>query len=213
MSISKYRIQKILQTFHKLYPKVETQLFHNNPFQLLIATILSAQCTDNQVNSVTPKLFQTFSDPKALANAKIKDIEKLIHSTGFFHNKAKNIKNCAKMLLTEYKGIVPKEIEKLIILPGVGRKTANVVRSAAFKIPSVVVDTHVGRLAKRIGFTQSDNPVIVERDIMELVPRKYWNDLGLQMIYHGRAICTSRKAKCSECDIKTWCEYGKNREE
>lgn len=209
MSISKYRIQKIIQTFYTLYPKVETQLYHNNPFQLLIATILSAQCTDNQVNAVTPKLFKKFPKPEDLAKGHIKTIEKLIHSTGFYHNKAKNIKNCAKTLLQEYDGIVPKEIEKLTILPGVGRKTANVVRSAAFEIPSVVVDTHVGRLAKRIGLTKSDNPVIVEQDIMKLVPKKHWNNLGLQMIYHGRAICTSRKAKCKECEILKWCEYGK----
>ncbi len=203
------KIKKICKILSSAYPDVKTQLSHKNPFQLLIATILSAQCTDRQVNSVTPKLFKELPEPENFAKAPIEKIEKLIRSTGFFHNKAKNIKKCAKVICHEYKRKVPDTIDELVKLPGVGRKTANVVLSAAFGKDAMVVDTHVKRIAKRLGMTKNTDPVKIEFDLMKIVPKKNWNNLGLELIYFGREICTARNPKCSVCQLYDLCEYDK----
>ncbi|MEZ4529259.1 MAG: endonuclease III, partial [Desulfobacterales bacterium] len=152
------------------YPDVKTQLLHRNAFELLIATILSAQCTDRQVNAVTPALFQAFPAPESLAEASLKEIENLIRPTGFFHNKAKHLRNCAKALIENFRGEVPQSLEELITLPGVGRKTANVVRSAAFGQAAVVVDTHVKRISWRLGLTENTEPERIEFDLMKVIP-------------------------------------------
>ena len=190
------RVKKIMKILNSTYPIVVTQLDHNNPFQLLVATILSAQCTDKQVNSVTGALFHRFPTPLAMANAPIAELEELIYSTGFYKNKAKNIQACSVALEDQFDGKVPGLLEKLVTLPGVGRKTANVVLGAAFGIPGMVVDTHVARLSRRLGFTDQKDPVKIEFDLMALIPKKSWNDFSLQLIYHGRAICMARRPNC-----------------
>ena len=201
------RILKIRRILKARYPDVKTQLRHESPFQLLVATILSAQCTDRQVNAVTPRLFARFKTPADFAGADIKDIETLIHSTGFFHNKAKNVKNCAQALLSEYNGEVPRTLDELVKLPGVGRKTANVVLGAAFEIPGMVVDTHVARISKRLGLTQSHDPVKIELDLMKVIPKAEWNDFSLWLIYFGRAVCTARKPDCPACFLNPLCPF------
>jgi len=198
------KIQRILK---KTYPEVKTQLRHANPFQLLVATILSAQCTDKQVNSVTTELFKRLKTPQDFAGASNETIEELIRPTGYFRNKAKNIKNCSKSLLEKYDGQVPRTLNELVKLPGVGRKTANVVLGSVFKIPGIVVDTHVARISKRLGLTRSDNPVKIEYDLMEIIPRENWNLFSLQLIYFGRAICKARKPLCPTCPLYDLCDF------
>ncbi len=213
MTRSKDHINKIRRILNGAYPDVKTQLRHKNPFQLLIATILSAQCTDRQVNAVTGKLFDRFKTPEDFANAPVKAIEKLIYSTGFYRNKAKNIKNCCKALLKEYKGRVPKSLEDLVRLPGVGRKTANVVLGMAFNIPGMVVDTHVARISQRLGLTKNKDPEKIEYDLMKIVPKKEWNDFSLRLIYFGRETCDARKPDCDNCPMRILCPYGKKQRE
>ncbi|MGD9350371.1 MAG: endonuclease III [Desulfobacterales bacterium] len=203
----KQRADKIRLILREIFPEVKTQLFHHNPFQLLVATILSAQCTDKQVNQVTPVLFKRLNTPADFATARLKTIENLIRPTGFFHNKAKNIKNCARAILDRHDGQVPRALEEMVKLPGVGRKTANVVLGAAFGIPGVVVDTHVARISKRLGLTQNDNPVKIEFDLMKIIPRRDWNDFCLQLIFFGRSTCTARKPKCPQCPLKRICPW------
>ena len=203
----KSRADKIRKILRKIYPQVQTQLFHNNPFQLLVATILSAQCTDKQVNQVTPVLFKHLKTPSDFAAAPLKTIEKLIRPTGFFHNKAKNIKNCAQALLEKHNGEVPPTLEELVKLPGVGRKTANVVLGAAFGIPGVVVDTHVARISNRLGLTVHNNPVKIEYDLMGIIPKRAWNDFCLQLIFFGRSTCMARKPKCPQCPLEKLCPW------
>jgi endonuclease-3 len=203
----KTRALKIQRILKKTYPEVKTQLRHANPFQLLVATILSAQCTDKQVNGVTKELFKKLRTPHDFASASNKTIEELIRPTGYFRNKAKNIKNCSKHLLEKYDGQVPRTLNELVILPGVGRKTANVVLGSAFNIPGMVVDTHVARISKRLGLTESNNPVKIEYDLMEIIPRKNWNVFSLQLIYFGRAICKARKPLCPTCPLYDLCDY------
>jgi len=198
------RIRKILR---KIYPEVKTPLFHQNPFQLLVATILSAQCTDKQVNQVTAVLFQGLKTPADFAAAPLKSIEKLIRPTGFFHNKAKNIKNCSKTLLDQHSGRVPQTLEELVKLPGVGRKTANVVLGAAFGISGVVVDTHVARISGRLGLTENKDPVKIEFDLMKIIPKRAWNDFSLQLIFFGRETCMARKPKCPTCPLHKLCPW------
>ena len=203
----KARALKIQRILEKTYPEVKTQLRHANPFQLLVATILSAQCTDKQVNGVTKELFKKLRTPYDFANASYETIENLIRPTGYFRNKAKNIKNCSKRLLGKYDGQVPRTLNELVKLPGVGRKTANVVLGSAFNIPGMVVDTHVARISKRLGLTESHNPVKIEYDLMEIIPRKNWNVFSLQLIYFGRAICTARKPLCPTCPLYDLCDF------
>ncbi|MFC1811204.1 endonuclease III [Thermodesulfobacteriota bacterium] len=203
----KSRTDKILKILRTTYPNVKTQLRHKNPFQLLVATILSAQCTDRQVNAVTPGLFKKLKTPDDFAGASIETIETLIHSTGFYRNKAKNIQNCSKTLLEKFNGKVPDKLEELIQLPGVGRKTANVVLGAAFGVPGIVVDTHVARISKRLGLTKQKDPVKIEFDLMEIIPEASWNAFSLQLIYFGRAICKARKPDCPVCPLYDLCDY------
>lgn len=204
---TKARVQKICQILKARYPVVKTQLNHENAFQLLVATILSAQCTDRQVNSVTPRLFEKLKTPEDFAKAPIPGIEALIHSTGFFHNKAKNIQNCARDLLERFGGEVPDTLEALVTLPGVGRKTANVVLGAVFGIPGMVVDTHVARISRRLGFTDATDPVKIEMDLMKVIPKDDWNDFSLWLIYFGRSVCKARKPGCPDCFLADLCPF------
>jgi endonuclease III len=201
----KARALKIIQALHKLYPNAKCSLDHESPFQLLVATILSAQCTDVRVNMITPALFAKYKTPKDFANAKIADLEKLIRSTGFYKNKAKNIKAAATELVEKYKGQVPGTMEELFGLAGVGRKTANVVLGNAFGVPSMVVDTHVTRLSNRLGWVKTEDAVKIEKELEKLVPKKEWTDLSHLLIYHGRAICVARSPKCDLCQIFRYC--------
>jgi endonuclease III len=201
------RTDKILKILRATYPNVKTQLRHRNPFQLLVATILSAQCTDRQVNAVTPGLFNKLKAPDDFVGVPIDTLEKLIHSTGFYRNKAKNIQNCSKALLEKFNGKVPEKLEELIQLPGVGRKTANVVLGAAFGVPGIVVDTHVSRISQRLGLTSHKDPVKIEFDLMKAIPEKDWNDFSLQLIYFGRETCQARKPSCPVCPLNDLCEY------
>ncbi len=177
-----------------------------NPFELLVATILSAQSTDKTVNQITPALFKKFPAPAAMAKADINELEALIRPSGFFHNKAKNLQVCAAVIANEHHGKVPRTMEELIALPGVGRKTANVVLGNAFGINTgVVVDTHIRRISQRLGFTQEQNPEKIERDLMAIVPQEQWTIFAHRMIQHGRQICQARKPKCNECLLAPEC--------
>ena len=203
----KEKANKIRQILCTTYPDVKTQLDFKTPFQLLIATILSAQCTDKQVNQVTPILFLQLSSPQDFAEADVETIEKLIRSTGFYHNKAKNIRLCSEMLINRFNGMVPDTLEDLIQLAGVGRKTANVVLGAAFGKPGIVVDTHVARISGRLGLTRNQYPEKIEMDLMVLIPKKSWNEFCLRLIYFGRAICKARKPGCISCPLLHLCPY------
>ncbi len=207
MTISSKKISQILETLNARYPVVKTQLNHKSPFQLLIATILSAQCTDNQVNKVTKNLFKKYPGPDNIAAAPLKDIKSIIFSTGFYNNKSKNIIACAKTLLKEFDGTVPSDIEKLVKLPGVGRKTANVVLSSIFNIPAIVVDTHVLRISFKLGLTSEKDPVKVEYDLMKKLPKSKWSDFSLWMIYFGREICDAKKPSCNYCPLSSVCDF------
>jgi endonuclease-3 len=189
------------------FPNVKTRLRYRNPFELLVATILSAQCTDKQVNSVTKDLFNKLKTPEDFAHASIETIEKLIRPTGFFRNKTKNIKKCAARLIEKYNGTVPQTLDELVTLPGVGRKTANVVLGMAFGIPGIVVDTHVARISKRLGLTENHDPVKIEFDLMKIIPKNEWNDFCLQLIYFGRAVCKARKPGCATCPLYDLCDF------
>ncbi len=203
----KPRADKIRKILRSTYPEVKTQLFYRNSFELLVATILSAQCTDKQVNSVTKPLFNKLKIPDDFAKAPLETIENLIRPTGFFRNKAKNIKNCARELKENYNGKVPASLEELVKLPGVGRKTANVVLGAAFGIPGLPVDTHVARISQRLELTLKKDPVKIERDLMKIIPKKNWSDFSLQLIFFGRETCTARKPKCPTCPLNKLCPY------
>lgn len=206
------RISQILSLLDEHYTReYKCYLNHETPWELLIATILSAQCTDERVNLVTKDLFVKYKTLEDFAGADLAELEKDIHSTGFYHNKAKNIIACARVLVTEHGGVVPKEIEALTKLAGVGRKTANVIRGNIYNEPSIVVDTHVKRISGKLGFTKSEDPEKIEFELMELLPRDHWILYNLQIIAHGRSICTARSPKCSECFLYNLCKWeGKN---
>lgn len=180
-------------------------LNHENAWQLLIATMLSAQCTDARVNIVTKELFVKYPTLEAFADCDVKELEKDIYSTGFYKNKAKNIKACAEKLIAEYGGEVPSDLDELIKLDGVGRKTANVIRGNIYHEPSIVVDTHVKRISKKLGLSKSDDPVVVEQELMKVLPREQWILYNIQIITHGRTICTARNPKCGECPLNSVC--------
>jgi len=198
--------KKLIQKLKKLYPDADCALHHKSPFQLLISTILSAQCTDARVNMVTPKLFEKYPTPQKMAVATNKEIEKIIESTGFYRQKTKSLLGTAKTLLEKHKGEVPKSMEDLNSLPGVGRKTANVVMGNAFgKAGGIVVDTHVKRLSFRLGLTKQKDPTKVELELNKIIPHKYWIDLPHWLITHGRQVCNARKPKCEECGLLKLC--------
>ncbi len=210
----KERITKILSLLDEHYTtEYKCYLDHETPWQLLIATILSAQCTDARVNMVTKDLYKKYRSLEDFAAADLKELEQDIHSTGFYHNKAKNIIECAKTLVTEYGGIVPSDIEALTKLAGVGRKTANVIRGNVYHEPSIVVDTHVKRISGKLGFTKEEDPVKIEFELMKILPKDHWILYNLQIIAHGRSICTARNPKCRECFLFNLCRWeGKNDE-
>lgn len=201
------RIAEILKRLDEAYgTEYVCYLNHETPWQLLIAVILSAQCTDARVNIVTKDLFQKYPSLEAFANADLKELEQDIHSTGFYHNKAKNIISCARTLVEKYDGEVPRELEELTALAGVGRKTANVIRGNIYHEPSVVVDTHVKRISKKLGFTKEDDPVKIEYDLMKVLPKDHWILYNIQIITLGRSICTARNPKCTECFLSDLCK-------
>lgn len=203
----KERITKILSLLNEHYTtEYICYLHHENAWQLLIATILSAQCTDKRVNMVTKDLFVKYPTLEAFAGADLCELKKDIHSTGFYHNKAVNIIACSRRLLEEYGGEVPREIEDLTSLKGVGRKTANVVRGNIYNIESIVVDTHVKRISKKLGLTDQDDPVKIEYELMEKLPKEHWILYNIQIITHGRGICTARNPKCEMCFLNAFCK-------
>ncbi len=202
----KARTTEIIKRLKKAYPDAHCALNHTSPFELLIATILSAQCTDIRVNIVTADLFRKYRGPADFLNVAQEELERDIHSTGFFRNKAKNIQAACQRIIDLYNGEVPKKMDDLLTLGGVARKTANVVMGNAFGIASgVVVDTHVGRLSRRLGLTENENAEKVEGDLAALVPKKHWVMFPHWMIYHGRKVCDARKPKCSECPLADVC--------
>lgn len=199
------RARRIVRELASVYPDAHCALHYSNPLQLLVATILSAQCTDIRVNMVTPALFARYPDAQAFAGADRKELEKLIQSTGFFRNKARNIQLCCQQLVEQYGGAVPATMEELVPLAGVGRKTANVILGNAFGLPGIPVDTHVSRLSQRMGLTVVSDPVKIERDLMDLVPKKEWTMFGHRMIFHGRQVCHARKPACDQCTLADLC--------
>jgi endonuclease-3 len=200
------RVAEILRGLDEHYPAVECALTHNSPWELLVATILSAQCTDARVNMVTPALFKAFPTPEAMAAAPLEAIEEKIRSTGFFHNKAKNIQGAARTLLSDFHGVVPQTLAELITLPGAARKTASVVLGVCFnKAEGVVVDTHVFRIARRLSLARGETPQKVEQELMRILPRERWISFSHQLIHHGRQICDARKPKCSDCPFEPLC--------
>jgi endonuclease-3 len=203
------RIAAILERLAKAYPNAECALLHRNAWELMVATILSAQCTDARVNMVTPGLFKKFPTPTDFAHAPLVEIEEQIRSTGFYHNKAKSLNGAARRLIAEYSGKVPETMEELLTLPGVARKTANVVLGVAFhKAVGVVVDTHVLRLSRRLELTKATEPIQVEKDLMEIIPQDHWIAFSHEMIHHGRQVCIARKPRCIDCTLEPLCYSG-----
>jgi endonuclease-3 len=200
------RISALLERLAQAYPNAECALHHRNPWELLVATILSAQCTDARVNMVTPGLFKRFPTPTDFAHAPLVEIEEEIRSTGFYHNKAKSLNGAARKLVAEFAGKVPQTMDALLSLPGVARKTANVVLGVAFgKAVGVVVDTHVLRLSRRLELTRETQPVMVEKDLMKVIPQDHWIAFSHEMIHHGRQVCIARKPRCADCTLETLC--------
>jgi endonuclease-3 len=209
IAAKKKRARAIYRVLSKSYPDVKCELDFDSPLQLLIATVLSAQCTDKRVNSVTPALFRRYRNVEDFASAKTSELEKIIRSTGFFRAKARSIKGLSQRIVKEYGGEVPDNLADLITLPGVGRKTANVVLGHAFNTPGLTVDTHFGRLVRRFGWSKELDPVKVEFAIMELIPEKEWTNLSQRLIWHGRRVCHSRKPACGACPLDKLCpSYG-----
>jgi endonuclease-3 len=201
------RVMKIIEILNSAYPDVKTQLNHATPFQLLAATILSAQCTDKQVNKVTETLFRMLKKPEDFVEIEQSVLENMIRSTGYYKNKAKNLKNCAGVLVEKFGGVVPDNLNDLVGLPGVGRKTANVVLGSAFGIPAIVVDTHVARISQRLDLTKNKDPVKIEFDLMKIIPREEWDGFSLRLIYFGRQYCRARNPLCADCPLYDLCEY------
>ena len=201
----KKRAQAIYRILSKSYPDVHCELDFKNPLQLLVATVLSAQCTDKRVNAVTPALFKRYKNVKDFAGADLRELQQIIKSTGFFRAKAKNIKGLSLAIVERHGGKVPNSLDELVKLPGVGRKTANVVLGYAFDTPGITVDTHFGRLSRRFGWTKETDPVKVEFEVMELIPQKEWTNLSQRMIWHGRRVCHSRKPACGACPLQKLC--------
>ncbi len=206
MAVSK-RTKEILRLLDEHYStEYKCYLNHDNAWQLLIATMLSAQCTDARVNIVTKDLFVKYKSLEDFAGADLKELEQDIHSTGFYHNKAKNIIACAKKLVDDYGGEVPNDIDALTNLPGVGRKTANVIRGNIFNEPSIVVDTHVKRISNKLGLTKEEDPVKIEFDLMKKLPKDHWILWNIQIITHGRGVCTARAPQCDKCFLNHLCK-------
>jgi endonuclease-3 len=200
------RIAAILKALDEAYPNAQCALMHSSPWELLVATILSAQCTDVRVNMVTPELFRRFPTPAAMAKATLPELEALIRTTGFFHNKAKSIQGAASKIVAEFGGQVPQTLAELTTIPGAARKTANVVLGVSFgKAEGIVVDTHVFRIARRLGLAKGDTPQEVEQELMRILPQSRWIDFSHQLIHHGRQVCDARKPKCDRCNLEQLC--------
>jgi endonuclease III len=199
------RARKVARVLADAYPDAWCALRYENAWQLLVATILSAQCTDARVNMVTPALFERYPTPAALARAAPADLEGLIRSTGFFRQKAKALRGVAEAVATRFGGDLPRDLDTLVTLPGIGRKTANVVLGTAYDVPSIMVDTHVRRLANRLGLTREDDPTKIEIDLRDLLPPSAWTHFSHRLIHHGRRICHARKPRCPECPLLQWC--------
>lgn len=206
----KEKIKILRERFERMYPDSNCTLKYESAFQLLIATQLAAQCTDARVNIVTETLFKKYPSIESFANASVSELENDIRSTGFYHNKAKNIIACSKRIIEEFSGEVPRTMEDLLRLEGTGRKTANLVLGDAFDIPGIVIDTHAMRLSKRIGLTKEETPEKIEKDLMKFIPMSYWTMYGHHMVDHGRAICNARNPKCESCRISDICAFHQN---
>ena len=200
-------IDKIIQSLNKEYPDVKCTLNYNDPLQLLIATQLAAQCTDKRVNMTVPELFLKYHTARDYAYADINEIERIIKPTGFFHNKARNIIKCCEVLINQYNGYVPDSMDELLKLPGVGRKTANVILGEVFGKPAVIVDTHAKRLSNRIGLSKEHTPEKIEKDLMKILPVNEWTQFCHRLVFHGREVCKARKPNCIHCCIKEYCKY------
>ncbi len=204
----KEKATQVVKGLNRAYPQAQCALRFKTPLELLIATILSAQCTDKRVNEVTKILFEKYKTAEDYARVQLPELEEDIRSTGFFHNKAKNIQGCCRELINRHQGKVPQTMQELVALPGIGRKTANVVLGDAFGIPGIVVDTHVGRIAQRLGLTQEKDPVKIEFALMPLIPQKHWTIFSHQMIEHGRGLCSARAPQCPSCFLRDLCDFG-----
>ncbi len=202
------KIGPILELLDRHYPEAHVTLDFSNPLEMLVATVLSAQCTDVRVNEVTPALFAKYRSAADYAKAPLAELEEMVRPTGFFHNKAKSIKGFSQVLVEKYNGKVPASLDELVKLPGVGRKTANVVLGNAFGIPGIFVDTHLGRVSQRLGLTKEKDPVKIEFDLMPLVPKERWVEFSHQMIQHGRQICHARNPQCTICPLLPYCDFG-----
>ena len=201
----KGRAQEVARRLAIDFPGAECELTHRNPYELLAATILSAQCTDARVNMVTPALFKRYPTPQDLADANLSELEEIVRSTGFYQSKARNLVGMAQGLMARFGGEVPRDLEDLVTLPGVGRKTGNVVRSVVFDLPGLPVDTHVGRLSRRLGLTTQEDPVKVEHELGAFLPPSEWGSFSLRLILHGRRVCDAKKPKCGECSLADIC--------
>lgn len=199
------RAKEVASRLAELYPGAECELTHSNPYELLAATILSAQCTDVRVNMVTPALFAKYPTPQDLADAHPADVEQIVRSTGFYQSKAKNLIGMARAVIERFDGEIPHELEDLVTLPGVGRKTGNVLRSVVFDLPGLAVDTHVGRLSRRLGLTTEEDPVKVEKVLNAFLPPPEWGRFSLRLILHGRRVCDARKPRCDICELEDIC--------
>lgn len=203
---------EIIETMKKMYPDATCSLDFKTPFQMTIAVMLSAQCTDERVNKTTPYLFEKYGTPEKMAEADIKDLEEIIHPCGFYKNKAKNMKACSQMLVQEFNGIVPQNMEELQKLPGVGRKSANVIILEAFHNPQgIAVDTHAKRISNKMGFSKQTEPEKIEQDLLKVFPKEYYYDVNHLFVWHGRNACDARKPNCVDCDVRKYCDnYKKN---
>jgi endonuclease-3 len=204
------KIGPILKLLKEHYPEAHCTLDFTNPLELLVATVLSAQCTDVRVNQVTPAIFKHYRSAADYADAPLEDLEQAIYTTGFYRQKAKSIKAICQALVTQFDGQVPASLDDLVKLPGIGRKTANVILGNAFGIPGITVDTHMGRVSQRLGLTQQKDPVKIEFDLMPMVPRERWVKFSHQIIWHGRQLCTAKKPDCPHCPLLAYCDYGQN---
>jgi len=208
--VNKKIISNIIEILENQYKEVKCTLDYSSPLELLIATQLSAQCTDKRVNVVTPQLFSKYKKVEDFKKANINEIENIIRSTGFFRNKSKNIIECCNQIDSQFKGEVPNTIEQLVELAGVGRKTANVVLSEIYNVPGIIVDTHTKRLSNRIGLTKESDPKQIEKDLMKVIPKSKWSTFSHRLVYHGREVCNARNPKCDICKLNIYCKYYKS---
>lgn len=208
MKLNKDEINKFVRILKDTYPDATCSLDFKTPFELVVAVMLSAQCTDERVNKTTPELFHKYSTPEDFANADLSELEKLIHPCGFYKNKAKNIKACAKKIVDDFNGIVPQTMDELISLPGVGRKSANVILLEVFGIADgIAVDTHAKRISNRLGFSNKKEPEKIEQDLLKIIPKEYIKDINHLFVWHGRKTCDSRKPQCETCCVKNYCRF------